>query len=49
LKDIPIENILVSNINLAFEGGGKAKDSFREITEAEQSYPNGRIFGILQA
>jgi len=49
LKDIPIENILISNVNLAFEGGGKAKDSFREIPENEQSYPNGRIFGVLPA
>lgn len=47
LKDIPVENILVSNVNLTFDGGGKAADSFRKIPEEEQSYPNGRIFGVL--
>jgi polygalacturonase len=49
LKDIPAENILVTNVNLTFEGGGKAGDSFRNIPEEEQSYPNGRIFGVLPA
>ena len=49
LKDIPVENILMSNVNLAFEGGGKAQDSFRKIPEQEQSYPNGKIFGVLPA
>ncbi len=49
LKDIPVENILISNVNLAFEGGGKAQDSFRKIPEQEQSYPNGKIFGVLPA
>jgi polygalacturonase len=49
LKDIPVENIFVSNVNLTFDGGGKAEDTFREIAEAEQNYPNGKIFGVLPA
>lgn len=49
LKDIPIENITLNNVTLVFDGGGKAKDSFREIPENEQSYPNGKIFGVLPA
>jgi len=49
LADIPVENIFVSNVNLTFEGGGKSEDSFREVPENEQNYPNGRIFGILPA
>jgi len=49
LKDIPVENILISNVNLVFDGGGKAKDTFRDIPENEQSYPNGKIFGVLPA
>jgi polygalacturonase len=49
LEDIPVENVSVSNLNLTFDGGGKAEDSFRTIPENEQNYPNGRIFGVLPA
>ncbi|MBD0777838.1 glycoside hydrolase family 28 protein [Maribacter sp. ANRC-HE7] len=48
-KDFPIENVLIKNINLQFEGGGKAEESFRDIPEKEDKYPNGRIFGVLPA
>jgi hypothetical protein len=47
LKEIPVENISVRNVNLTFDGGGKAEDSFRDIPENEPNYPNGRIFGVL--
>lgn len=49
LKDNPVKNILISNINLSFEGGKDAEASFRNIPEEEQSYPNGKIFGVLPA
>ncbi len=49
IEDMPIENILLKNINLAFEGGGKAEESYQEIPENEQKYPNGLIFGDLPA
>jgi polygalacturonase len=49
LKNIPVENILISNVNLTFNGGGKAEDSFRQIPENEKTYPNGKIFGVLPA
>ena len=48
-KDFPVENVLITNINLQFEGGGKADASFRDIPENENKYPNGRIFGELPA
>jgi polygalacturonase len=49
LKDQPVENIVIKNINLEFEGGGKLEDVDREIPENEKTYPNGRMFGILPA
>ena len=48
-KDLSVENIVINNINLVFEGGGKAEQSYREIPEKEQAYPNGKIFGELPA
>ncbi|MGB3852659.1 MAG: glycoside hydrolase family 28 protein [Tunicatimonas sp.] len=49
IKETPVENVLLENINLTFEGGGKAAESRREIPENEQEYPNGLIFGNLPA
>jgi polygalacturonase len=49
IKGMPVENILLKNINLTFEGGGTAEQSFREIPENEKEYPNGLIFGDLPA
>ena len=49
LKDMPAENVVLSNINLAFVGGGEAAISQREIPENEQDYPKGSIFGPLPA
>lgn len=47
LKNMPVENIILKNINLTFEGGGQVEDINREIPEKEEAYPNGKIFGIL--
>lgn len=49
LKGIPVENVVLSNINLVFAGGGTAATSQREIPENEQDYPKGSIFGTLPA
>ncbi len=46
---MPIENVFLRNVNLTFEGGGTAEESYREIPENEQEYPNGLIFGDLPA
>jgi len=44
-----VENIILQNINLEFEGGGTAEESYREIPEREKSYPSGRLFGRIPA
>ncbi len=49
IPGIPLENITISNVNLVFEGGGKAEDAGRNIPEMEKGYPNGTMFGNLPA
>ncbi len=49
IKNTPVENILLSNINLEFEGGGKVAQSYQDVPEKEDAYPNGLIFGELPA
>lgn len=49
LVEYPVENVLLKNINLEFEGGGLVSDSFREIPENGASYPSGRMFGRIPA
>lgn len=49
IKSIPVENVRLNNINLQFEGGGKAAESYRQIPENEKDYPNGVIFSRLPA
>lgn len=47
ITSLPVENITLSNINLEFEGGGKAGDAGRRLPELEKGYPNGTMFGTL--
>jgi polygalacturonase len=49
IKDFPVKNIVLKNINLQFVGGGTADDSYREIPENETGYPSGRMFGRIPA
>jgi polygalacturonase len=49
LPDHPIENVNLSNIDLAFDGGGMKEDGAREIPEKPQSYPESTMFGTLPA
>ncbi len=49
IQNVPVENITLKNINLRFEGGGKAEDSQRLIPERRRNYPSGKMFGILPA
>lgn len=44
-----VENVILKNINLEFEGEGTIADSNREIPEHETSYPSGRVFGRIPA
>ncbi len=49
LESIPVENVVLRNINLVFEGGGATDTSQRKIPEKEQDYPKGSMFGTLPA
>lgn len=49
LANYPVENIILKNINLMYEGGGTVDDSYREIPEKVTSYPSGRVFGRIPA
>lgn len=47
IKQFPIENVVLRNINLEFEGGGTKDQTLHIVPEEEQAYPNGLIFGKL--
>ncbi len=49
IQNMPVENIVLRNINLKFEGGGKVGESYRQIPEKDKGYPNGKMFGVLPA
>ncbi len=49
LKTALVENVVLRNINLDFEGGKLADESLRTIPEKEEAYPNGLTFGTLPA
>jgi hypothetical protein len=49
LPDHPIEDVLLQNISLGFEGGGDASDTERHIGERPEEYPECRMFGTLPA
>jgi hypothetical protein len=45
----PIENVVLSNLNLTFDGGGTAADASRQIPELPEKYPESSMFGTLPA
>lgn len=45
----PIENVQLSNIQIAFEGGGTREEAAANVANHENAYPTGRMFGILPA
>src|SRR5690606_37573325 len=49
LPDMPVKNVVLNNIDLVFEGGGKAHDAERTVPENEKNYPIGRMFGTSPA
>ncbi len=49
LPDHNIENVILANIHLGFEGTGTKKDASREIPEKPASYPESVMFGTLPA
>jgi polygalacturonase len=44
-----IENVVLANIHLGFEGTGSREDASREIPEKPSSYPESVMFGTLPA
>jgi polygalacturonase len=49
LTEHPVENIVLRNINLEFEGGAPPERACRLIPENEKNYPNGKMFDTLPA
>ncbi len=47
LKDHPVENVTLSNINITCAGGGSVKDAEREIPENERGGPEPTMFGDM--
>jgi polygalacturonase len=45
----PVENVQLSNIQISFDGGGKATHALAKVPEYEEKYPESRMFGILPA
>lgn len=43
----PIEDVVLSNIQIHYAGGGTAEQATREVPEFEQAYPDPTNFGIL--
>ena len=49
LPDCLIENVSLSNIRIAFTGGGTKEDAGKEIQENAKEYPRAPMFGKLPA
>jgi polygalacturonase len=45
----PIENVSLSNIRIAFAGGGIAEHAIADVPEVEDMYPESTMFGVLPA
>lgn len=45
----PIEDVLLENVTLGFEGGGTKEQASRKIPERPESYPESTMFGVLPA
>jgi polygalacturonase len=45
----PIENVSLSDIQLAFEGGGTREEASRQVPEEIEKYPESQMFGGLPA
>jgi hypothetical protein len=49
VPDHPVENVSLSNIQIGFEGAGKANLAARTVPEYERRYPDSGMFGVLPA
>jgi len=44
-----IEDVVLENVRLGFDGGGERKDADRKVAEKGKSYPESTMFGTLPA
>ena len=44
-----LRNVVISNINFSYEGGGTAEDVARAVRERPDAYPEGTMYGTLPA
>lgn len=42
-----VENVEISDIDFRLKGGGKIIDTQAEVPEAEEEYPENRMFGVM--
>lgn len=49
LPDHPIENVVLRNVRLRFQGGGTTQDAARELEEKPAAYPEYSMFGVTPA
>ncbi len=45
----PIENVVLANLRLGFDGGGTRQQTTRQVPEQEKNYPESTMFGTLPA
>ena len=43
----PIEDVVLSNVQIHYAGGGTDEQAARDVPELETSYPDPSLFGIL--
>ena len=43
----PIEDVVLSNIQIHYTGGGTSEQAAREVPEFEKSYPDPDVFGVM--
>jgi polygalacturonase len=43
----PVEDVVVSNIQIHYIGGGTTEQAARDVPELEKAYPDPEIFGVL--
>ena len=49
LPDHPIEDVVLSNLQFHYVGGGTAEQAARVVPEFEKAYPDPHVFGVMPA
>jgi polygalacturonase len=45
----PVEDVVLSNLQFHYAGGGTVEQARREVPELEQAYPDPDVFGVMPA